>query len=39
LTLERYREFWATSFDRLDDVLNELKATGAAHQRAAFRKR
>lgn len=36
--LESYREFWATSFDRLDDVLNELKATGAAHQRATARK-
>ena len=37
--LERYREFWATSFDRLDDVLNELKATEAAHRRGAARKR
>jgi len=37
--LERYRAFWATSFDRLDGVLNELKVTEAAHQRAASRKR
>lgn len=37
--LERYREFWATSFGRLDDVLKELKATEAAHQGAASRKR
>src|SRR6476646_6240103 len=25
--LERYRQFWDESFDRLDDVLRELKAT------------
>src|SRR5471030_3035434 len=27
--LERYRQFWDESFDRLDDVLRELKATEA----------
>src|SRR6188474_2066805 len=26
--LERYRQFWETSFVRLDDLLNEMKATG-----------
>jgi len=37
--LERYREFWATSFDRLDDVLNELKATEAGQAHAVSKKR
>jgi|SRR5450759_2831723 DNA-binding transcriptional ArsR family regulator len=26
--LEHYRQFWKTSFQRLDDVLDELKAAG-----------
>jgi DNA-binding transcriptional ArsR family regulator len=37
--LERYREFWATSFDRLDHVLDEMKAAEAAHRRTASGKR
>lgn len=37
--LEGYREFWTTSFERLDDVLDELKATKARPRRAASRKR
>lgn len=37
--LERYRTFWATSFDRLDDVLNDMKAADASRKRAAPRKR
>ncbi len=37
--LERYREFWAASFDRLDDLLEQMKAAEAAGRRAAPRKR
>lgn len=36
--LERYREFWATSFDRLDEVLGELDTTGQARRRATGKK-
>ena len=28
--LERYREFWAANYDRLDTLLDELKRTGGA---------
>ena len=37
--LERYREFWEASFQRLDDLLVELKATEKKTRRAAARKR
>ena len=31
--LERYRQFWETSFLRLDDFLNEMKANSTAPKR------
>ena len=37
--LERYREFWETSFARLDDLLGELKAVKAKRGRTVRRKR
>ena len=37
--LETYREYWEASFARLDDLLNELKATQSKRERAATRKR
>jgi hypothetical protein len=35
--LKQYRQFWETSFQRLDDLLNELK-TKKKSKRAARRK-
>ncbi|MFZ0933105.1 MAG: metalloregulator ArsR/SmtB family transcription factor [Bryobacteraceae bacterium] len=37
--LEQYRQFWETSFQRLDDLLGELKATKKKTRRPAGRKR
>ena len=37
--LEHYRQFWASSFRRLDDVLHELKATQKKTKQSAGRKR
>ena len=37
--LERYREFWETSFVRLDDLLDELKTTKKKSNRLARGKR
>ena len=37
--LERYREFWSSSFERLDGVLQELKAAPKKTRPAAGRKR
>ena len=37
--LEHYRQFWETSFQRLDDLLDELKATEKRTRRPAGRKR
>jgi len=37
--LEEYRRFWATSFERLDALLDELAPTPPARKRAASRKR
>ena len=37
--LERYREYWETSFVRLDSLLSELKAPNKKRQRAASKKR
>ena len=37
--LEHYRQFWETSFQRLDDLLVELKATEKKTKRPASRKR
>ena len=33
--LERYREYWEASFDRLDGLLDELKAKKKKHKRSA----
>jgi DNA-binding transcriptional ArsR family regulator len=37
--LERYREYWESSFHRLDGLLGELKATEKRRKRAAPKKR
>jgi DNA-binding transcriptional ArsR family regulator len=37
--LERYRQFWEDSFERLDDLLDELKTRHKRHGRAARRAR
>lgn len=37
--LESYREHWQASFDRLDGLLDEMKATAGRSKRAAGRKR
>jgi DNA-binding transcriptional ArsR family regulator len=37
--LERYRQFWETSFRRLDGLLDELKSTAKKTKRPANRKR
>jgi DNA-binding transcriptional ArsR family regulator len=37
--LERYREYWEASFDRLDRLLSELKATEKKRNRATPKKR
>src|SRR5271169_1476762 len=37
--LEHYRQFWETSFQRLDDLLGELKATQKKARRTDSRKR
>jgi DNA-binding transcriptional ArsR family regulator len=37
--LETYREYWETSFVRLDGLLSELKATERKRKRAAPKKR
>jgi DNA-binding transcriptional ArsR family regulator len=37
--LEHYRQFWGSSFRRLDDVLHELKATQKKTKQSASRKR
>ncbi len=37
--LERYREYWKASFDRLDGLLMELKATEKKRKRATPKKR
>src|SRR5258708_2338601 len=37
--LEQYRQFWETSFRRLDGLLDELKATAKKSKRPAKRKR
>ena len=37
--LERYRQFWETSFVRLDDLLNEMKATGKKSRRPSTKKK
>lgn len=37
--LEKYREFWKTSFERLDGVLTELKVSKARRTRTARKKR
>jgi len=37
--LERYREYWAASFDRLDDLLIELKTTEKNRKRRAPKER
>jgi DNA-binding transcriptional ArsR family regulator len=36
--LERYREYWKASFDRLDGLLSELKATEKKRKRSAPKK-
>jgi DNA-binding transcriptional ArsR family regulator len=36
--LERYREYWKASFDRLDGLLRELKATEKKRKRSAPKK-
>jgi len=36
--LEHYRQFWETSFQRLDDVLDELQATASKNKRRVNRK-
>jgi DNA-binding transcriptional ArsR family regulator len=36
--LERYRRFWEASFDRLDDVLEEMKAEDRARKAKARRR-
>jgi hypothetical protein len=33
--VERYRQFWSESYDRLDDYLKELKEGDAAHANEA----
>lgn len=37
--LEQYRQFWQTSFQRLDDLLDELKTTKKQSKRSARKKR
>ena len=37
--LERYRQYWQASFERLDDVLDELKAARQANKPRAPRER
>jgi hypothetical protein len=37
--LERYRQFWEQSFDRLEDYLRELKAQEKAQPKPAARRR
>jgi DNA-binding transcriptional ArsR family regulator len=37
--LEGYRQFWETSFRRLDGLLDEMKATAKQRKRPASRKR
>jgi DNA-binding transcriptional ArsR family regulator len=37
--LERYRKYWQASFDRLDGLLSELKATEKKRNRATPKKR
>ena len=37
--LEHYRQFWETSFQRLDGVLDELKSTAKTPKRSANRTR
>jgi DNA-binding transcriptional ArsR family regulator len=37
--LDRYREFWEGSFERLDALLEEMKAESPARPRAAKRKK
>jgi DNA-binding transcriptional ArsR family regulator len=37
--LEEYRQFWGSSFRRLDDVLHEMKATHKKTRPSASRKR
>jgi DNA-binding transcriptional ArsR family regulator len=37
--LERYREYWETSFMRLDGLLSEMKATEKTLKKAALKKR
>ena len=37
--LEQYRQFWETSFQRLDDLLDELKVTKKRIRRPARTKR
>ena len=37
--LEHYRQFWETSFQRLDGLLDELKTTAKKKKRPAIKKR
>lgn len=37
--LEEYRQFWEASFDRLDNILGELKAQGGRAKRASPKKK
>ena len=37
--LQNYRQFWETSFQRLDDLLDEMKATEKNTTRSTIRKR
>lgn len=37
--LEQYRQFWETSFQRLDGLLDEMKATAKKSKRSTGRKR
>lgn len=37
--LERYREYWQASFNRLDGLLTEMKATEKKRKRSATKKR
>jgi len=37
--LERYREYWQASFNRLDGLLTEMKATEKKRKRSAIKKR
>lgn len=37
--LERYREFWEASFERLDSLLEEMKAQGRAPKSRKLRRR